>query len=87
MRLARFLSLRMLMGLLSGLLLSACGGDQKGPRGPAFCASYEENYIESCLQQCESGLDLQDKEGREACQKTCREDLEDDDTWSEDCAK
>jgi len=69
------------------LSLCACGGSQKGPRGPAFCASYEENYIESCLQQCESGLDLQDREARDACQGTCREDLADDDTWSEDCAK
>jgi len=69
------------------LLLVACGGEQKGPRGPTFCSSYERNYMQSCRQQCGADLELTDNDGHEECSTSCQEDLEADETWTEDCAK
>jgi hypothetical protein len=69
------------------LTLTACGGGQKGPRGPAFCESYETNYIANCRQVCEADLEMGDAAGTKACEQSCKEDLADDDTWSADCAK
>ncbi|MEM1032161.1 MAG: hypothetical protein AAGN82_17560 [Myxococcota bacterium] len=75
--------------LTGGLMLGfavACGGAATGARGPEFCDSYERNYVEACLQQCEADLDPGEASEGERCASDCRDDLASDVTWTEDCA-
>lgn len=67
------------------LFAAACGGAQEGPRGRAFCESYQKNYINACRQHCEADVELGDAAGVEACKKKCAADLKDDDTYADSC--
>ena len=70
---------------LGCVLVAACGGSQKAGGGEAFCDSYQDNYLASCQQQCETLLEAGDAEGQKACASKCREDLRGDDTFVDSC--
>jgi hypothetical protein len=68
------------------LLLSACGGAQTGEGGPVFCESYEMNYMGSCRQNCEQGVDAGDRVGIEKCEDSCLIELGNDSEFRDECA-
>ena len=66
------------------LLVAACGAKQAV--GPAFCQSYEDNYLTACQAHCEAKHDETDRDAPQTCRRQCVVDLRDDDTFGADCA-
>ena len=65
---------------IAGTLLAtaplACAGAQgKDDRGPAFCESYETNFLTACRSNCEATKDVRDPESLAECDPECKEQL------------
>lgn len=71
-------------------LVIACGcasSKEDYSSGPAFCKSYEDNYLVTCQQNCEaeSGAAEGDKSVIFSCQNKCAGELADDGQFRGSC--
>ncbi len=75
--------------LVAGALamMFGCGASQQNPHGEVFCQSYEKNYVLECRKVCEQDLAADDEKGFKTCEKKCRADLQNDETYADDCVK
>jgi hypothetical protein len=64
--------------------LVACGAKQD-VGGPAFCQSYEDNFLATCQAYCEGEHEQTDRDAPQRCRAQCVEDIQDDGTYSDAC--
>jgi hypothetical protein len=71
------------------LVAAGCASqNQEFTSGPAFCRSYEDNYLFECQQACEGEdrySEVAAQDTINACKKGCLDELADDSQFNKSC--